>query len=129
MLAWSSSTAGTEAHGQFVDAVRPTATSSGRREMHYCVCRRLKPAKAARQRYLPEVNFRREDFLMNIADNEAELQLKDVAELCGVSTKTLRRDHDAELLDMVKRDGRWVVTVASLIVAGRYTSSTEPAAD
>ena len=66
---------------------------------------------------------------MNIADNEAELQLKDVAELCGVSTKTLRRDHDAELLDMVKRDGRWVVTVASLIVAGRHTSSTEPASD
>ena len=60
-------------------------------------------------------------------DPAEELLLADAAELCGCSTKTLKRDgKDPNVpLNVVSRDGRNYVTVGDLIAAGRYKPGTE----
>jgi hypothetical protein len=63
-------------------------------------------------------------------DPSAELTLKDAAALCGVSDKTLQRDHDdhASPISFIRRGNRNYVTVQMLIDGGRYRPGDPSAA-
>jgi hypothetical protein len=62
---------------------------------------------------------------VNLDDQSTELTLKQAAELCGVTEKTLGRDRDDRGMAMDLRGARWWVTVGALIAHGRYTPTKD----